>query len=103
MKINLERYIYLNLVVGTIKGTFSVVICVEQGEEISLCTKCTYMYSIIDRSDQGHLCPLGEHPGGQLLRLPPPGIEPYPTLYLKSYLDSLYADYSEPLQYNIFV
>ncbi len=54
--------------------------------------------------DQGHLYPLGEHPGGQTLSLPNRTRVAFVTaLYLKSYLDSLYADYSEPLQYRTFL
>ncbi len=30
----------------------------------------------IERLDQGHLYPLGEHPGGQTIGLPPPRIVP---------------------------
>jgi hypothetical protein len=56
----------------------------------------------IERLDQGHLYPLGEHRdkhvavGAQTSDL----LHRRRPLYLKSYLDSLFADYSEPLQRN---
>jgi hypothetical protein len=53
----------------------------------------------IERLDQGHLYPLGEprdkHVTGEALTSAP--LHRRRTLYLKSYLDSLFADYSEPL------
>ncbi len=57
---------------------------------------------VIERLDQGHLYPQGEHPGdkhqGYLRRGTNPGrLRHRRALYLKSYLDMLYADYSEPL------
>jgi hypothetical protein len=55
----------------------------------------------IERLDQGHLYPLGERrdkhvTGGARTSAP---LHRRRTLYLKSYLDSLYADYLEPPQY----
>jgi hypothetical protein len=54
----------------------------------------------LERLNQGHLYPLGERrdkhvTGGAQTSAP---LNRRRTLYLKSYLDSLYADYSEPLQ-----
>jgi hypothetical protein len=64
---------------------------------------CFLIYSIIERLDQGHLYPLGERgdkhvTGGARTSAP---LHRRRTLYLKSYLDSLYPDYSEPLQYCV--
>jgi hypothetical protein len=52
------------------------------------------IFGPIERLDQSHLSPLGEHPGRQTFRLPPPRIEPRSpasqrALHLKSYPDSL--------------
>jgi hypothetical protein len=54
---------------------------------------------IIERLDQGHLYPLGERrdkhvTGGAQTSAP---LHRRRMLYLKSYLDSLYIDYLEPL------
>jgi len=59
---------------------------------------------MIERLDQGHLYPLGEHRDKHVrvgARTSDPLHRRRP-LYLKSYLDSLFADYSEPLQYTYF-
>ena len=59
----------------------------------------------IERLDQGHLYPLGERrdkhvTGGARTSAP---LQSRRTHYLKSYLYSLFADYSEPLQYITFM
>jgi hypothetical protein len=65
-----------------------------------ICFFTSYLnVNIIERLDQGHLYPLGERrdkhvTGGARTSAP---LHRRRTLYLKSYLDSLYADYSEPL------